>query len=99
MADVILNRTVFVEKGSGVGTVHRFAEFARVTTPLGHMVEPFIVGDKLSTNTPIQQHDDTDEMCRIDDIQYVDLDKLPSMLGDGTDPPLHGGNQLPRTGR
>lgn len=99
MADVILNRTVFAEKGAGPGTVFRFAEFARVTTPLGAMVEPFIIGDKVPTGTDIQNHDATDEMCRIDDIQYVDLDQLPSMLGDGGSPTYHGGTQLPRTGR
>ena len=99
MADVILSRTVFVEKVSGSGTVHRFAEFARVITPLWHMVEPFIVGTKFTPETPIQEHDDTDEMSRIDSIEYVDLDKLPTMLGDGASPAFHGGNQLPRTGR
>lgn len=99
MADVILSRTVFVEKGAGAGTVHRFAEFARVITPLGHMVEPFVVGAKYTPATPIQQHDDTDEMCRIDEIVYVDLDRLPTMLGDGASPAFHGGNQMPRTGR
>lgn len=99
MADVILNSTVFVEKLAGPGTVYRFAEFARVTTPLGAMVEPFIIGDKVPTSADIQNYDATDEMCRIDDIQFVDLDKIPTMLGDGEGPAYHGGTQLPRTGR
>jgi len=96
MADVILKRTVFVEVAGGV---HRFADFARVVTPLGTMVEPFMPGEKVSNNTGIQEYDATDEMCRIDNIEQVDSDKLPSMLGDGLQPPLHGGLQLSRTGR
>jgi hypothetical protein len=96
MADVILKRTVFVEVAGGV---HRFADFARVITPLGQMVEPFIPGQKVSNNTPIQEYSNTDEMCRIDEIEQIDSDKLPSQLGDGFQPPLHGGLQLSRTGR
>ena len=99
MADVILKRTVFVERDSASGGVHRFADFARVITPLGQMVEPFIAGQKLSVDTPIREYDATDEMCRIDGIEQIDSDKLPSQLGDGLQPPLHGGLQLSRTGR
>ena len=96
MADVILKRTAFVEVSGGV---QRFADFARVITPLGTMVEPFLAGQKVGNNDSIQQYDATDEMCRIDDIEQIDSDKLPSQMGDGGSPALHGGNQLSRTGR
>jgi hypothetical protein len=96
MADVILKRTAFVEV---VGGVHRFADFARVITPLGTMIEPFIPGQKVGNNDSMQEYDATNEMCRIDDIEQVDSDRLPSMMGDGGSPSLHGGNQLSRTGR
>ena len=96
MADVILKRTAFVEV---VGGVHRFADFARVITPLGTMVEPFIPFQKTSNNGSIQEYDATEEMCRVDDIEQIDSDRLPSLMGDGGSPALHGGNQLSRTGR
>ena len=99
MADVILKRTVFVERDSASGGVYRFADFARVVTPLGQMVEPFIAGQKVSNNAGILEYDAKDEMCRIDEIEQIDSDKLPSQLGDGLQPPLHGGLQLSRTGR
>jgi hypothetical protein len=99
MADVILKRTVFLEKTSEEGGVCRFEDFARVITPIGTMVEPFLPLQKLSINMVIGQYDNKEEMCRIDDIEYVDSNKLPAQLGDGLTPPLHGGWQMPRTGR
>jgi len=96
----ILRRTIFIEKDNSrplEGTYHRICDFALVSTTLGTMMEPFRPFAKNANGTNIANYDPTDEMSRIDDIQFINLDKHMTLLSGGGES-IHGGLTL-RTGR
>ncbi|KKM96312.1 hypothetical protein LCGC14_1179430 [marine sediment metagenome] len=90
----ILKRKVFYDDSRGN---IMFWDWAMVTTTLGSMVEPFIVGQKYAINDDILDFDPADEINRIDSIRIMDLNKEQVVLS--TDPHLHGGSTIPSTGR
>ena len=91
----ILKRTVFYDNTGGVV---RFWDWAEVLTTIGTMVEPFRVDARRSTQTATIQFDPTDEMCRIDEIRALDIDRSKLYLSGG-EYALHNGCQIPRDGR
>lgn len=98
----IIKRTVFMEVTKKNGdTFHRFGDFAAVTTGIGPMVEPYLVGQRIhpEDNQNFNVTDWEDDMMRIDDIEIVQSCDLKQVLSDDGSLPLHGGYTLPRTGR
>lgn len=103
MPDTILDRTVFMEfdnrpvmAGKGV---FRPCDFALVKTPLGMMVEPFTMFAALAVDVDIANYDSSEELRRIDRIEFVNLDTYPQILSNFDGIILHGGNLIPRSGR
>ncbi len=91
----ILNRTVYYDTSRGISM---FWDWATVTTTLGAMVEPFIVGQKFASNLPTVDFDPDDEIARIDIIRSMPLHKEQLVLSGGNGH-LHGGATVTRTGR
>lgn len=102
MANVtIMRREIFMEvdkRKPSDGMYHRPCDWALVLTSLGTMAEPFHPFSRMCPNTSIQNYDATDDMRRIDEIHFIDLDKHMAMLSGGG-LPIHGGALMPRTGR
>ena len=93
---VIQRRIVFVD--NSVSGVIRFSDWAAVKTPIGYMVEPgFIVNNRHPIGIDMTDFDPTDEMNRIDDIQFIDMLQEKTVLSGGT--ALHGGPCMPRVGK
>lgn len=90
----ISRRTVFYDNTNGV---KRFWDWALVLTDIGTMVEPFMVNNRFY-NGPSGEFDPTDEICRIDEIRSIPIDKQQLALSGG-DHHLHGGVCIPRDGR
>ena len=90
----IQKRTVFFDNAGGFA---RFWDWARVTTSLGAMAEPFTPGDRHSNDVDFETFDPTDEINRIDEIRAADIDQSQLILGGGDH--TMGGYHLPRTGR
>lgn len=99
----IMRRTIFIDVISKNGDkFHKFWDWARVTTGIGNMAEPFHPGQKYpylqGTTTSIQDYDPEDMMGRIDNIEYHESE--PRMLGGaGDDPPCCGGVLMTKDGR
>jgi len=91
----ILNRTIFYDNTRGLAM---FWDWALVTTTLGVMAEPFVVGQKLTANNPLEDFDPEDEINRIDSIRAMPLHKEQLVLSGGDDH-LHGGPTVTRVGR
>ena len=91
----ILNRTVYYDNTNGRAM---FWDWAKVTTTLGSMAEPFIPGQRWDVNQDFEPLDPDDEINRIDEIRALPIDKSQLILSGGDDY-LTGGVQSPRTGR
>lgn len=97
----IIRREIFIEvdnRKPSEGSYHRPCDWALVLTSLGTMAEPFSPFARVCPNTDIQNYDATDEMRRIDEVRFIDLDKHMSVISGGGDQ-IHGGLLMPRTGR
>jgi len=97
----ILRRTIFMERDDRFpsdGSYHRPCDWALVTTTLGAMAEPFSPFERLCPGTAVQNYNATDDMRRIDEIKFIDLDKHMKFLSGGG-AQIHGGLLMPRTGR
>ncbi len=92
----ILNRTVYYDNSRGRAM---FWDWAKTTTTLGVMAEPFIAGAKFTINTPTVDFDPDDEINRIDEIRAMPLDKEQLILSSSAVDHLHGGPTVTRTGR
>lgn len=79
------------------GGVTRFWDWAKVHTTIGSMAEPFIIGSRHVPDTDFETWDPADEINRVDEIRAADWDKHQIILGG--EHHLHGGYQLPRTGK
>lgn len=90
----ITNRTVYFDNAGGVT---RFWDWAKVTTTIGSMSEPFSIDLRHSPDVDFETVDPEDEIRRIDDIRAADVDRQQILLGGGDH--TMGGYQLPRTGR
>lgn len=93
----ILKRTVYYDITGGVC---RFLDFAKVTTTLGSMVEPFTVQERRTNGHDIENFDFTDAISRIDTIEQIDVHKANRLLSgvEKNTIPLHGGTLNPRLG-
>lgn len=91
----IHRRTVFFDPTGGVA---RFWDWAQVSTSIGPMAEPFVVGARHAPQTSFETYDPADEINRVDDIRAMSVDKSMLILSGG-DHHLHGGYQIPRTGQ
>jgi len=91
----IQSRTVYHDDSRGISM---FWDWATVTTTLGAMVEPFIVGEKFAFDVATVDFDPEDEIARMDIIRSMPLDKEQLILSGGTGH-LHGGVTVTRTGR
>ena len=78
-----------------------FWDWAKVTTTLGVMAEPFIAGAKFTanTNTNTNDFDPDDDINRIDEIRALPIDKEQLILSSSAVDHLHGGPVFTRTGR
>jgi len=101
----ILRRTVYYDISRGKAM---FWDWAKVTTTLGVMAEPFIVGAKFTANTNALVHNPTteennfdpdDEINRIDEIRALPIDKEQLILSSSAVDHLMGGTTSPRDGR
>lgn len=92
----ILKRTVYYDITRGTSM---FWDWAKVTTTLGVMVEPFVVGAKHVANTPLVDFDPDDEINRIDEIRALPIDKEQLILSSSAVDHLHGGPTVTRIGR
>jgi len=92
----ILNRTVYYDNTNGRAM---FWDWAKVTTTLGTMVEPFIPGARHELHMDFENFDPDDEVNRIDDIRSMPIAKSQLILSGAGDQHLMGGVQSPRTGR
>ena len=92
----ILNRTVYYDNSHGRAM---FWDWAKVTTTLGVMVEPFIAGAKFTVNTPTVDFDPDDEINRIDEIRALPIDREQLILSSSAVDHLHGGPTVTRIGR
>lgn len=90
----ILKRDVFYDDAKGFIT---FWDWAKVTTTLGAMVEPFVVGQKFVADVDKADFDPEDEISRIDSIRIMDLNKEQLILSGGGH--IHGGSLIPVLGR
>ena len=90
----IQKREVFYDKTDGLV---RFWDWAMVTTPLGAMVEPFLINSRTTPNVSMPDIDFTDEMSRIDEMNERSVDVQFRTLAGG-EAQLHGGFHL-RAGR
>jgi len=89
----ILRRTVYYDNSDGRAL---FWDFAKVTTTIGSMVEPFIPGARHVNNQDFEAFDPDDEINRIDEIRAAPLDKEKLILSDDYS---MGGIGSPRVGR
>lgn len=94
----IKKRTVYYDDSTGVV---RWADWARVTTGVGSMAEPYHinrieVGD---THGEIFDFDFEDMIARIDEVKRIDLTQFPRMLSGGSSPSVNGGYGMPRIGK
>lgn len=93
----ISKRIVFVDHAAG--DCVRYHEWAKVFVPvLGMMYEPFVQQYVSRGVKDLQTINYEDPMRRIDGFENIPMDKHWGLLGDGT-VFLHGGFQVPRTGR
>ena len=92
----ILSRTVFYDNTDGIA---RFWDWARVTTTLGTMIEPFIPGQRHAINEDFEAFIPDDEINRIDNLRAKPIDFEKVLLSGGDDQHFMGGAQLPRDGR
>ncbi len=92
----ILRRTVYYDTSRDIAM---FWDWAKVTTTLGVMAEPFIVGAKFTANTPLVDFDPEDEINRIDEIRALPIDKEQLILSSSAVDHLHGGATTTRIGR
>ena len=93
----ILRRTVYYdERPAGP---FNFLGFARVTTGIGTMIEPFQPGIRHAVGTAIGEYDPEDMMVRIDVLQRIDGRQQKAILSGGSSIPLHGGVTITHTGR
>ncbi len=92
----ILNRTVYYDTSRGK---IMFWDWAKVTTTLGVMAEPFVAGAKHVANTPLIDFDPDDEINRIDEIRAMPLDREQLILSSSAVDHLHGGPTVTRIGR
>lgn len=78
----VLHRVLFSDTSSGV---FRFADFARVRTSLGNMIEPFqtLCQRGLGASGSLLDFDATDEATRIDAIEYVEQGRWNVALSGG----------------
>jgi len=90
----IKRRTVYFDNTDGIA---RFWDWAKVSTSLGTMVEPFLPNDRYTTS-PAIEFDATDEIVRIDEIRSKPIDVHITVLSGGG-AAIHGGEQMPRDGR
>ena len=90
----IQKRTVFYDKTGGIA---RFWDWALTTTTVGACAEPFMANLR-SIDAPVINFDPADECARIDEMKEADIGQSLILLSGGTNQ-LHGGCQLPRTGR
>jgi hypothetical protein len=91
----IQRRRVFYDEFKG----HvRFWDWAKVTTTLGTMVEPFAPGNRHSLNQDFANFDPDDEINLISSVRAMPIDRQEIILSGG-DGALHGGDQMPVTGR
>lgn len=96
----ILRRTVFMEadKRSVLEgkTFFRPSDWSLVETSIGTMAEPYNAFTRYGISSDAQPYDSEDEMSQVNDIKYVDLDKITSILSPAN---VIGGSLMPRTGR
>ena len=92
----ILKRTVYYDNSRGIAM---FWDWAKVTTTLGVMAEPFVVGAKHVANTPLVDFDPDDEINRIDEIRAMPIDREQLILSSSAVDHLHGGPTVTRIGR
>ena len=90
----ILQRACFYDDTRGFIT---FWDWAKVTTTLGAMVEPFTPGLKFAKDVDKADFDPEDEIARIDSIRIMDLNREQTILSGGGH--LHGGEQFSTDGR
>ena len=92
----ILNRTVYYDNSRGLAM---FWDWAKVTTTLGVMAEPFIVNAKFTAQTPLVDFDPDDEINRVDEIRALPIDREQLILSSSAVDHLHGGPTVTRIGR
>lgn len=88
----ILRRTVFYEKKDR--GQFRFTGWAHTVTTLGACAEPFNINDRTVPDQSIRDFDPSDPIARVDILQNVDNPFIE--LSFGENPPIHGGNMMPR---
>jgi len=89
----IQKRTVYYDNKNGRAM---FWDWAKVTTTLGTMVEPFLPGSRHALNEDFEDFDPDDEINRIDEIRALPLGKHQLILGDNH---VMGGSVMPRINR
>lgn len=89
----IKRRSVLYTRNKGI---HRFLGWAITVTTLGSMVEPFLVNDRTIPGMSVPNHDPSDPMARIDELQNVPSGMERQLMSDDG-LPLHGGDLSPRT--
>ena len=89
----ILKRTVYYDLKDGRAM---FWDWAKVTTTLSVMCEPFIPGLRHDMNQDFEDFDPEDEINRIDDIRAMPIDKEQVILSDNH---VMGGATVPRANR
>ena len=92
----ILKRTCYYDNSRGRAM---FWDWAKVTTPLGVMAEPYIAGLKFSHNLPTVDFDPDDEINRIDEIRALPIDKEQLILSSSAVDHLMGGPTVTRLAR
>ena len=92
----ILRRSVYYDNSRDKAM---FWDWAKVTTTLGVMAEPFIVGAKFTANTPTVDFDPDDEINRIDEIRALPIDKEQLILSSSAVDHVMGGPTVTRLGR
>ena len=92
----ILKRTVYYDNSRNIAM---FWDWAKVTTTLGVMAEPFIVGAKRTANEPLVDFEPEDEINRIDEIRAMPIGREQLILSSSAVDHLHGGSTVPRNGR
>ncbi len=89
----IQKRTIYYDVKNGNAM---FLDWAKVTTTLGTMVEPFCVNQRHVHQTPFVNYDPEDEINRIDEIREMPAGKEQILLsGDDAGYHLMGGTHQP----
>ena len=95
----ILNRTIYYDDSDGY---IRWMDWATVTTTIGAAVEPFLV-QRIGVGADpgdLANYEFDDQIARVDSIERIDSHKFARILSGGIDnPPVQGGNCLPRVGK